>query len=97
MRKYVTLEEFKERQEMRRNRIWKAMSASQKHYALMYLYRLKTDLEHIGEYIETKRFMELQLPIIDLPTFVHRMNPAELRKEAYDVIGKLGELPKEPA
>lgn len=81
----------------RPNKIWKRMTPFQKHMALMYLYRIKTDLENIKDYVETYRFMEMKITPADLPDFVQRMSPLELRREAYDVIGKLGEVPREPA
>lgn len=67
---------------------WHQMRAADKHYCLMYLYRLKTvDHDEIPMYIETKKFHDLKISIDDLPDFTVRMSAKEIKKEAYAVIG----------
>jgi len=38
---------------------WNQLSAFQKHMILMYLYRVETDCENIGLYLETSRFKSI--------------------------------------
>lgn len=78
-------------------RYWKELKPSKKHFVLMYIYRLHTDIEHITDYLETYEFMKLGITLDDLPEFIAGLTPRELRIEAYDVIGKLKEIPKESA
>jgi hypothetical protein len=89
--------DLNEKLEAKRIKNWKAMTPFQKHMTLMYFYRLLTDIEHIRDYVELYEFHRLKITPDDLPTFLARMSPRELRREAYDVIGKLNEIPQEPA
>jgi hypothetical protein len=77
---------------VRRNKIWKALSARMRHMALMYIYRLHTDLENITSYVETYHFINSGLTLDDLPEFVTRSRPHQLREEAYEVIGQSHKL-----
>lgn len=92
-----TVVDFLEKQEAKRIQTWKSFNGTFKHYSLMYVYRLKTDSENILDYVETFKFLMSPYSIDDLPDFITRMSPSELRYEAYEVIGKLGQLPQEPA
>jgi hypothetical protein len=58
---------------------------------------LKTDFENIMDYYEAMIFLRMQVDPNDLPTYLALMSPRDLRLEAYEVIGKLKELPTEPA
>lgn len=91
------LYDFLEEKERLKIRYWKELSPSKKHFALMYVYRLKTDFENINDYVETYRFIKSGLSVDDLPEYISRLSPIELRKEAYEEIGKLNNLPKDLA
>ena len=74
---------------------WKALTPYWKHMVLMYFYRLKTESGNLNDFIETARFLSLGVSPDAFPDFVARMTPQELRREAYEVIGRLGELPND--
>jgi hypothetical protein len=75
--------------ENRRNRNWKKLSSSQKHYTLMYFYRLKTDAKDIHLYIESHCFLKMAInPYDNLPRFVVDSTPMQLLEEAYGVLSK---------
>ena len=75
--------------ENRRNRNWKKLSPSQKHFTLMYFYRLKTDAIDIHLYIETHCFLKMAInPHDNLPKFVTESTPMQLLEEAYGVLSK---------
>lgn len=82
-----SFEQYNKECEERRIRIWKKMSPTQKHMALMYAYRLRTDIEHIGDYLETFRFHQMGITFDDLPTFIATSSLEDLYRDAYEVIG----------
>lgn len=88
----MILDELMKSEEVRRNKVWKSLSPSMKHYALMYVLRLKTDSNNIKDYIETHRFIKSGLSVDDLPNYIPLLSPEELRQEAYEVIGQLKRL-----
>lgn len=66
---------------------WKKLNSSQKHMALMYLYRTRTDLEDIELYIATFRFRKLKLTLSDIPQKILEMSDDLIRKMAYAETG----------
>jgi hypothetical protein len=74
--------------EIKANRMWKALTPSQKHMALMFMYRCETDVENIHLYLETYRFHQMGICMSEFPKFVCQMTPEELYREAYEVLGK---------
>jgi len=71
-----------DQEELRKNRVWKAMSGYQKHMTLMYFYRLLTDRANILDYVETHRFQKMSICPFDLPDFIFYLKPEQLRDMA---------------
>jgi hypothetical protein len=88
-------DEQKKREELRIQR-WKRFSPSEKHMTLMYMYRLETDIEHINNYLETHRFLAMNVCFDDLPTYLCRLPTTELYREAYEVLGLEAPTTKKP-
>lgn len=85
-----SLEEYKASEELRKKRYWKGLSKVDRHMVLMYFYRLKTntDMAQMETYLETYRFRRLKITPDDVPDYLSRLSPRDLREEAYDMIGK---------
>lgn len=82
-------EELKKKNDEIKNRNWKMLSPSQKHYTLMYFYRLATDPDDINLYIETYNFLKMAIdPYKNLPAFVTDSTPIQLLEEAYSVLNQ---------
>lgn len=83
-----SLEEYKDFEDNRKRKLWKALPSPMKHYTLMYFYRVQTDFEHLFDYVETYKFLNSKLCPFDLPDYIHELAPEKLRQEAYEVIGQ---------
>jgi len=71
-----------------KNTYWKSLTPHEKHIALMYVYRLKTENSHDIEnyYLEPHEFRRLNIRQDFLPDFIFTMKPELLKKDAKYVI-----------
>jgi hypothetical protein len=73
--------------ERQKNTKWEKLKPIRRHMILMYIYRIKTDLENIEDYIETYRFREYGASLDDVPIIIKSKTPEEIRATAYSIIG----------
>jgi len=67
---------------------WNQLSSFQKHMILMYLYRVETDCENIGLYLEASRFKSIGYPTDQIPESILNASALEKRSMAYAVISE---------
>jgi len=67
----------------------KNLGDTERHVALMFHYRLRTEPSHeMKFYIETRRYFEYGIKTEFLPDYIFTCNPIILKKDAYKALGK---------